>query len=196
MKRGAPVFWLLAGPNGAGKSSYYDRFVSRVFRAPFVNADRIAHDLLGRDPITDAEMQSATQEAERQREQLLAARQSFVAETVFSHRSKLVLMQTAIEHGFFVRLSYVCLDGPDLCALRVRGRVAEGGHDVPLDKIAARYARSLAHATEGVRLAHWAIVLDNSSIDHPHRQVLWYESGALRARYPPLPRWTKGFPGT
>jgi predicted ABC-type ATPase len=191
-----PVLWVLAGPNGAGKSTYYDDFVSTIFRAPFVNADRIAEQLWGRHPASDAEMRAATETAERRRAELLSTRTSFVAETVFSHSSKLVLMQDAIAQGFVVRLSYICVDGPELCALRVRGRVAKGGHDVPADKIAARYTRSLTHAKQAVRVAHWAIILDNTTTEWPHRPVLQYESGVLRARKPPLPRWTKGFPGT
>lgn len=188
------MLWVLAGPNGAGKSTYYDDFVSKVFRAPFVNADRIAQQLWGRHPASDAEMRAATETAEQRRAELLSARSSFVAETVFSHNSKLMLMRDAIAQGFVVRLSYICVDGPELCALRVRGRVAEGGHDVPADKIAARYTRSLSNAKQAVRIAHWAIMLDNSTIAWPHRPVLQYEAGRLRARKPRQPRWTEGFP--
>jgi predicted ABC-type ATPase len=104
-------------------------------------------------------------------------------------------MQSAIKHGFYVRISYVCVSDPALCALRVRGRVAEGGHDVPLDKIVARYERSLEHAREAMLLAHWALVLDNTSIEQPHRQLLHYESGELRSQILALPAWAKGFPG-
>jgi predicted ABC-type ATPase len=64
-----PVLWLIAGPNGAGKSTYYEGFVAPLFRAPFVNADQ---------------------------KQLLAAGESFVAETVFSHPSELELMRKAL----------------------------------------------------------------------------------------------------
>jgi predicted ABC-type ATPase len=103
-------------------------------------------------------------------------------------------MQTAIARGYYVRLSYVCVDSADLCALRVQGRVADGGHDVPLDKVAARYGRSLEHAKRAITLPHFAIVLDNTSIEQPHRPVLRYEHGALCWRAQHLPRWARGFP--
>jgi predicted ABC-type ATPase len=195
MEHAPPVLWIIAGPNGAGKSTYHDEYVSQVFRAPFVNADRIAHRLWGRHPADEAEMRAAAEIAERKRNESLAARRSFVAESVFSHASKLALMRDALARGYYVRLSFVCVDGPALCALRVQGRVAHGGHGVPLHKIAARYARSLEHAKDGVRLAHWAVVLDNTSIERPHRPVLHYAEGELRWRRQPLPGWVEGFPG-
>lgn len=191
----APVLWLLAGPNGAGKTTYHDDFVATVFRAPFINADRIAEGIFGRHPRDDREMRQAATAAAQQRARLLAQRRSFVAETVFSHRSKIELMQAAIRQGYHLRLSYIGVESPELCVLRIQDRVTEGGHPVPPAKIAARYERSLAHAVEAVRLAHWVTVLDNSSIDRPHRQVLVYEDGVLRLKLPPVPGWMQGFPG-
>ncbi|MGH8455090.1 MAG: AAA family ATPase [Nevskiales bacterium] len=79
----APVLWLLAGPNGAGKTTYYDDFVATVFRAPFVNADRIAEQMFGCHPKDAREMRLAAEAAAQQRGQLLAQRRSFVAETEF-----------------------------------------------------------------------------------------------------------------
>lgn len=194
MEHVPPVLWLLAGPNGAGKSTYYDEHVSRVFRAPFVNADRLAQRMFGRHPRSDVEMRRAAEASEQERAALLQRGESFVAETVFSHESKLELMRAAVARGYLVRLSFVCVEGAELCAMRVRARVDAGGHDVPLDKIQGRYARSLEHAKHGVRIAHWAVVLDNTSMRRPHRPVLQYSEGVLRARRPPIPKWARGFP--
>ncbi|MGH8455089.1 MAG: hypothetical protein ACRES4_05085 [Nevskiales bacterium] len=104
-------------------------------------------------------------------------------------------MQTAIRRGYYPRLSYIGVESPELCALRIQDRVADGGHAVPPGKIAAHYERSLANAVEAVRLAHGAIMLDNCSIEQPHHPVLVYEQGVLRAKQAPVPRWVRGFPG-
>ncbi len=190
-----PVLWLLAGPNGAGKSTYYRNFVSQHFLAPFINADLIAKELYGRHPESDQEMQAAAADAERRREAAITSRLSFVAETVFSHPSKLELLERAKAADYFVRLSFIGLSDPALCALRVSARVESGGHDVPLEKIAARYRRSLEIARKAVQSVHWAIVVDNTSVEHPHRPILLYEQGVLSRNWPPLPAWAKGLPG-
>ena len=80
------------------------------------------------------------------------------------------------QSGGFVGLIYVALSAPELACQRVAARVRHGGHDVPSDKIAARWERSLdnlawfaSHAT-----AFW--VFDNSNSD-PNRPPLLAASG-------------------
>ena len=102
---GQPVFYLLAGPNGAGKSTLYRALVlagTIPATAEFVNAD--LHEATQLQHITNPEQRSeqARQWADAHRAALLQAGQSFVSETVFSHASKLALIQEAQNAGFFV----------------------------------------------------------------------------------------------
>jgi predicted ABC-type ATPase len=190
-----PVLWLIAGPNGAGKTTYYRNVASRHFRAPFINADLIARERYGRHPKSDREMLAAAEEAERCRNGAIRSGRSFVAETVLSHPSKLELIERARQAGYYVRLTFVGVSDPALCVLRVSARLEGGGHGVPLEKITERYTRSIGIARQAVGLAHWAMVLDNTSAEHPHRQLLLYELGLLARTWPPLPAWVRGFPG-
>ena len=101
---GQPVFYLLAGPNGAGKSTLYRALVlagTIPATAEFVNAD--LHEATQLQHITNPEQRSeqARQWADARRAALLQAGQSFVSETVFSHASKLALIQEAQNAGFF-----------------------------------------------------------------------------------------------
>ena len=48
-------------------------------------------------------------------------------------------MDRAKEKGYFVRCYYVLTADPAINVLRVKSRVAAGGHDVPEDKIISRY---------------------------------------------------------
>jgi predicted ABC-type ATPase len=66
---------------------------------------------------------------------------------VFSHESKLALIKEAQKNGFAVVLLVVCLDDPQRLLVRVRQRVQEGGHDVPADRILARYPRTIKNLT-------------------------------------------------
>jgi predicted ABC-type ATPase len=158
---GQPVFYLLAGPNGAGKSTLYRALVltgTIPTAVEFVNADlyEAAHLQHVEDPAQRSEQ--ARQWADARRAALLQAGQSFVSETVFSHASKLALIQEAQAKGFFVMLLVVALDRPERLLARVAQRVLEGGHPVPPERILARYPRTLAHLTHAVRLADAADV--------------------------------------
>jgi len=66
--------------------------------------------------------------AARRREALLQQRQSFVTETVFSHASKLALIERARRLGFVVVFHHIHVSTPELAAARVRTRVSAGGH--------------------------------------------------------------------
>jgi len=128
---GKPVFYLLAGPNGAGKSTLYRALVlagTIPAATEFVNAD--LHEAAHLQRITDPSQRSeqARQWADARRAALLQAGQSFVSETVFSHESKLALIQEAQTAGFFVLLLVVALDQPERLLERVAQRILEGGH--------------------------------------------------------------------
>lgn len=135
-----PTLFLLAGPNGAGKSTLYADRIKPITRAPFVNADEIAREwqLQG----IDADAYAASREATAQRQSLTDQRRSFVTETVFSHPSKLKLVETALAAGYRVALYHVNVRRPEMSIARVAARVAVGGHRVPQDKIRERYERN------------------------------------------------------
>lgn len=110
-----------------------------------MNAD--LHEAHALQHITDPELRSAQARAwaDARRAACLAQGQSFVSETVFSHPSKLALMRDARAAGFAVVLLVVCVNDPRQLLGRVAQRVAEGGHDVPPERILARYPRTLQH---------------------------------------------------
>lgn len=87
---------------------------------------------------------------------------SFVSETVFSHPSKLDLMRQARAAGFAVVLLVVCVNDANQLLSRVAQRVNEGGHDVPPDRILARYPRTLQHLQKAIPLADLALLYDTS----------------------------------
>lgn len=128
---------LVVGPNGSGKSTFVELVIApRRPGVPFVNAD------------------------------VIAAREPFIAETVFSHPSKLDLIGRARAAGYSVAL-HVLLTPEDLAVHRVEHRVAAGGHPVPEDKIRGRYARLWPLVAAGIVAADTAHVYDNSQVDGP-----------------------------
>jgi predicted ABC-type ATPase len=95
-------------------------------------------------------------------ELLLQARKKFSFETVFSHASKVEAMKRAEKLGYKVYLYFISTNDPEINKDRVRIRVAQGGHDVPPDRVEQRYYRSLGLLRDAVRHSYHAFMFDNS----------------------------------
>lgn len=193
-----PVFYLLAGPNGAGKSTLYRSAVASGLLpvdAEFVNADLYESSAL--QHIADSQIRStqARAWADARRTACLKQGMSFVSETVFSHPSKLALMREARAAGFTVVLLVVCVNDPHQLLGRVAQRVTEGGHDVPADRILARYPRTLQHLQSAIPLADLALLYDTSGVGRhgvsgPKLVARWRE-GQWTWQVQRLPAWAK-----
>ncbi len=96
------------------------------------------------------------------RRKLLAASISFSFETVMSAPDKVALLREAQNQGFRTYLYYVATEDPAINVERVKNRVAEGGHDVPENKIVSRYHRSLGLVREALRHVNRAYFFDTS----------------------------------
>lgn len=180
-----PVLHLIAGPNGAGKSTLYDKVIEPATNLLFVNPDAIALERWPEDAAARS-YEAAALAAER-RNELVGQRASFVAETVFSHRSKLDLA-TAIDAGYLVTLHVVAV--PEALAVaRVASRVAAGGHAVPEGKIRQRYRRLWPLVAEAIGVVENAFVYDNTRAARPFRVIARFQRGSLagEADWPP---WT------
>jgi predicted ABC-type ATPase len=135
-----------------------------------VNADVIAARRWPEDPQGQA--YDAAQVAAQTRARLLELREPFIAETVFSHPSKLDLLGAAFAAGYTVAL-HVLLVPEQLSVHRVAHRVAGGGHDVPEVKIRARYQRLWPLVAAAIARADAARVWDNSRHDGPAEVALF-----------------------
>lgn len=151
---------LVVGPNGAGKSTFVELvLVEHRPGVTFVNADLIAAELWPDDPLPHGH--DAAEAAERARDALLARGEPFIAETVASHHSKVDLVRRARDAGYHVHLIVIAVP-VELSVARVAARVVDGGHDVPEEKVRARWQRLWPHVVEMIELAASAEVFDNS----------------------------------
>ncbi|MEZ5311257.1 MAG: zeta toxin family protein [Microthrixaceae bacterium] len=178
---------LIVGANGAGKTTLFERVIEPARPGlPFVNADRIAAARFG----TDAERRSyeAAEIAARTRTTLIDARLDFCTETVFSHRSKLELVRSAVGAGYDV-VAHVVMIPLSLSEPRVAARVASGGHSVPVSKLARRFERLWPNVVAMVPMCHRSVFWDNSRDSGPV-EVAAFRYGI--ADYPPRwPAWTE-----
>lgn len=185
--RKKPVLWLIAGINGAGKTTFYYRRLQPSVCAPFVNADEIAKERWPDDPSAHA--YDAAKLAHARRDELIREGRSFVAETVFSHPSKVDLIERAQAAGFRVHLIHINVRSPDLAVRRVGVRVRRGGHDVPEDKVRSRYPRTQQNILRAVEAADRSTIYDNSL--YGHRHVMTLERGQVRAMAHDVPKWAR-----
>jgi predicted ABC-type ATPase len=178
--------WLLAGGNGAGKSTFY-RLMLEPMGMPFVNADLLAKRLFPDDP--EGRSYEAALLATEMREELLVKGQSFCFETVFSHPSKIDFLAKAKAFGYQTILVFIHVDSLSLNKARISQRVAEGGHNVPDDKVEGRIPRTLENVRTAIPLCDQVRILDNSRCDDPFKQVATIRDQHLQKHQNPLPAW-------
>ena len=96
------------------------------------------------------------------RKKLLKEGKKFSFETVFSHVSKIQIMQEAVDKGYKVYLYFVSTESPEINKYRVLERTSHGGHNVPPEKIESRYYRSLQLLFDAAQIAYQVFFWDNS----------------------------------
>ncbi len=180
-----PIVVALAGPNGAGKSSFYRTYLQHS-GLRFVNADVLALEL-GIDPY------KAAQTADDVRRQLVAMRESFIFETVFSDPvgDKLNFHKEAEEAGYTALLLFIGIPTAQFSDMRVSIRVSKGGHDVPRDKLAERFPRILENLRKALVSLRNVRVYDISSMKRPYRLVLKLQDGSAMELHSPTPDWLR-----
>ena len=185
-----PRLIVVAGPNGAGKTSITEQLLRHAWMGGcvYVNPDLIARDEFG-DWNSEQAVLSAARRATAIREDCLATRRSLAFETVLSTPEKVDFIRRAQAAGFFARVFFVGTDDPSINAKRVAQRVMEGGHDVPINRIIARYTRSLANCAVVTRLADRAYVYDNSIESEPARLLFRVSEGRLVKQYDRINAW-------
>ena len=185
-----PVLLVIAGPNGAGKTTVTAQLREERWSdgVEYLNPDEIARDRFGDWNEPAAVLQAAKWSAAR-REELLAARQGVAFETVMSADDKIDYLLRAKAAGYFVRVFFISTEDPRINAARVAGRVMQGGHTVPIEKIISRYAGSMTNLTRVLPIADRVYVYDNTREGVSARLCARTREGALRKVYGPLPEW-------
>lgn len=178
-----PRLIFLAGPNGAGKSTYYLTFLNQSGLL-FVTADELTRKL----GLPNAE---AAKFADGAREALLSSGESFITETVFSDPvgAKLNFLRRAVAAGYDVQVHFIGISDAGLSEVRVMQRVAQGGHDVPSDRLERRLYQSLQNLAAAIKFVPDMRVFDNSATDNPYRLVLRIDRGKTTFRAHQFPKW-------
>lgn len=152
---------VLAGVNGAGKSSLLGQWLEEDGLSWF-NPDAFTRGLVdaGWAPV-DANS-AAWQEGVRRLQQAMADGSDFAFESTLGGNTIPRLLQAACA-THEVAIWFCGLDSVELHLARVAARVAAGGHDIPQDKIHARYDASRENLLALLPLLAELHVYDNSA---------------------------------
>lgn len=147
MAQGKPKILTIAGCNGAGKSTLAPHLLRDTLGLKdYVNADTIAQGLSAFAPETAA-IEAGKIMLKRLRE-LADTQKSFAFETTLASRFYAKFISDLKRRDFEFHLLFLWLENPELAILRVRERVAAGGHKVPEATIRRRYFRGLKNFFE------------------------------------------------
>ena len=178
-----PIVVAIAGPNGAGKTTFVNAHLQST-GLRFLNADVLAGELKA-DAYEAARLLTAL------RNELVNQRESFIFETVFSDPvgDKLDFLKQTARAGYSVVLCFIGIADAATSEQRVAMRVSQGGHDVPTEKLIARFPRTLANLSAAIRQLPCVLIFDNQHLQNPFRHVAVFREGHSVLLRPPLPSW-------
>ena len=168
-----PCIYVLAGTNGAGKSSLMGAMLLQQ-GVEYFDPDHAAQRILsanlfsGNPGISQLEANSAAwHEGKRLLERAITEKLDFAFETTLGGKTIANLLDQALSQGIEVRIWYVGLEGVERHIGRVRSRVAQGGHDIPEERIRERYTQSRINLIRLLPRLTELLLYDNSEEADP-----------------------------
>jgi predicted ABC-type ATPase len=135
------ICYIIAGTNGAGKTTFAKEFLPVEAKClNFINADLIAAGLAPFRPEEAAV--KAGKLMIHQINEYIRKGESFAFETTLSGRTYIKKIREMKSKGYEIIIYFLKLASVDLAIERVKLRVAEGGHNVPVVDIKRRFERS------------------------------------------------------
>ena len=136
--------YIIAGCNGAGKTTASFTILPEVLNCKeFINADEIAKGLSPFQPESVAVQAGRIMLARM--DELLQKGETFAFETTLATKSYKQKIEWAQANGYEVTLLFFWLCNVAMAKERVAQRVAEGGHNIPLETIERRYYNGIAN---------------------------------------------------
>ena len=157
-----PKLYIIAGCNGAGKTTASFTILPEILGCKeFINADEIAKGLSPFQPESVAVQAGRIMLARM--DELLQKGATFAFETTLATKSYKQKIEWAQANGYEVTLLFFWLDSPNIAKERVAQRVAEGGHNIPLETIERRYYNGIANLfTIYIDMVDICYIFDNS----------------------------------
>jgi predicted ABC-type ATPase len=133
--------YIIAGPNGSGKTTFARTFLPEYAKCDrFINADLIATGLSPFSP-----QQAAIKSGKLVLGQIKEYSENgvdFGFETTMSGVTYLKYFKMLKEKSYKIHIYFLWIPSSQLAVARVKDRVVQGGHNVPIADIKRRFERS------------------------------------------------------
>jgi len=159
-----PNLYIIAGCNGAGKTTASYTVLPEMLECDeFINADEIAKGLSPFNP-EKAAIESGRIMLDKI-SRLISRKLDFAFETTLATRSYINTIQKAKSFGYDITLVFFWLDSVELAIERVKIRVEEGGHNIPVNVIKRRYMAGLKNLFQlYIPVSSYWMIFNNSSL--------------------------------
>ena len=153
---------IFAGTNGAGKSTFYNmsQDIPDFKETIRINTDEIVREI--GNWRSDADQMKAGKIGIKLRNEAIRQGKSFNEETTLCGKTIIKLFEKLKENGYKIDLYYVGLKNADIALERIKNRVANGGHDIPTEKVRKRYEESKNKLEKIIPFCDSVSVFDNS----------------------------------
>lgn len=177
---------IFAGVNGAGKSTFYNmsQDIPDFKETIRINTDEIVREI--GDWRNDADQMKAGKIGIKLRNEAIRQGKSFNEETTLCGKTIIKLFEKLKENGYKIDLYYVGLKNSDIALERIKNRVANGGHNIPVEKVRKRYEESRSNLEKVIPLCNSVSVFDNSE---SFRRLATIKEGKLIQKADKVPFW-------
>lgn len=177
---------IFAGVNGAGKSTFYNmsQDIPDFKETIRINTDEIVREI--GDWWNDADQMKAGKIGIKLRNEAIRQGKSFNEETTLCGKTIIKLFEKLKENGYKIDLYYVGLKNSDIALERIKNRVANGGHNIPVEKVRKRYEKSKNNLEKIIPLCDSVSVFDNSE---SFRRLATIKEGKLIQKADKVPFW-------
>ena len=177
---------IFAGVNGAGKSTFYNmsQDIPDFKETIRINTDEIVREI--GDWRNDADQMKAGKIGIKLRNEAIRQGKSFNEETTLCGKTIIKLFEKLKENGYKIDLYYVGLKNSDIALERKKNRVANGGHNIPVEKVRKRYEESKNNLEKIIPLCDSVSVFDNSE---SFRRLATIKEGKLIQKADKVPFW-------
>lgn len=174
------TYTIIGGVNGVGKSSFTGVLKERTTDlGVIIDVDKITAELGGNTLAGGKAALTKIRDC-------ISRNVSFTQETTLSGYKTEATAKQVRELGYRVRLFYVGLDTLDESLSRIENRVKRGGHNIPQDDVARRFASRWEAVSKVLPYCDEAEFYDN---DNGFIKVAEYRNGEFRTIGSHIPHW-------